>query len=64
MFFFALSPKVDIMKEEGEHQRRKQIKIEVELQNVRQQLRAVTSSGKAASFLEDGLADATRFAWL
>jgi hypothetical protein len=52
------------MKEEAEHQRRKQIKIEVELQNVRQQLRAVTSSGKAASFLEDGLADATRFAWL
>lgn len=56
--------KVNIMKEEAEHQRRQQGKIEVELQNVRQQLRAVTSSGKAGSFLEDGivdLADTTRF---
>uniref|UniRef100_K3ZFB5 Uncharacterized protein n=1 Tax=Setaria italica TaxID=4555 RepID=K3ZFB5_SETIT len=57
--------KVDVnMKEEAEHQRRQQGKIEVELQNVRQQLRAVTSSGKAGSFLEDGivdLADTTRF---
>jgi hypothetical protein len=55
------------MKEEVEHQRRQRGKIEVELQNVRQQLRAVTSSGKVGSFLEDGivdLADATRFALL
>jgi hypothetical protein len=66
-FFFAISPKVNIMKEEAEHQRRQRGNIEVELQNVRQQLRAVTSSGKVGSFLEDGivdLADATRFALL
>ena len=63
---FAISPKMDIMKE-VEHQRRQRGKIEVELQNVRQQLRDVPSSGKARSFLEDGiidLADSTRFAWL
>lgn len=53
---------MDIMKE-VEHQRRQRGKIEVELQNVRQQLRDVPSSGKARSFLEDGiidLADSTR----
>ena len=64
---FAISPKMDIMKEEVEHQRRQRGKIGVELQNVRQQLRDVPSSGKARSFLEDGiidLADSTRFAWL
>jgi hypothetical protein len=67
MSFIVISPKVNIMKEEAEHQRRQQGKIEVELQNVRQQLRAVTSSGKAGSFLEDGIVDlsnAARFAWL
>ena len=37
---FAISPKMDIMKE-VEHQRRQRGKIEVELQNVRQQLRDV-----------------------
>jgi len=47
---FAISPKMDIMKE-VEHQRRQRGKIEVELQNVRQQLRDVPSSGKARSFL-------------
>lgn len=64
---FAISPKMDIMKEEVEHQRRQRGKIEVELQIVRQQLGDVPSSGKARSFLEDGiidLADSTRFAWL
>ena len=63
---FAISPKMDIMKE-VEHQRRQRGKIEVELQIVRQQLGDVPSSGKARSFLEDGiidLADSTRFAWL
>jgi len=63
---FAISPKMDITKE-VEHQRRQRGKIEVELQIVRQQLGDVPSSGKARSFLEDGiidLADSTRFAWL
>lgn len=55
------------MKEEAEHQRMQRGKIEAEMQNIRQQLEVVTSSGKAGSFLEDGivdLADTTRFAWL
>ncbi|KAG2630403.1 hypothetical protein PVAP13_3KG487100 [Panicum virgatum] len=62
----TLEKKMDIMKEEVEHQRRQRGKIEVELQIVRQQLGDVPSSGKARSFLEDGiidLADSTRFAW-
>ncbi|RLN13189.1 hypothetical protein C2845_PM09G11540 [Panicum miliaceum] len=48
---------LDIMKEEVEHQRRQRGKIEVELQNVRQQLHDVPSPRKEISFLEDGIVD-------
>ncbi|PAN21620.1 hypothetical protein PAHAL_3G480400 [Panicum hallii] len=53
----TLEKKMDIMKEEVEHQTRQRGKIEVELQNVRQQLQDVPSSGKERSFLEDGIVD-------
>ncbi|CAL4970403.1 unnamed protein product [Urochloa decumbens] len=52
-----LEKKMHIMNEEAKHQRRQQEKIEVELQNVKQQLEAVPSSGEAGSFLEDGIVD-------
>ncbi|CAN6361616.1 unnamed protein product [Urochloa humidicola] len=52
-----LEKKMHIMNEEAKHQRRQQRKIEVELQNVKQQLGAVPSSGEAGSFLEDGIVD-------
>ncbi|CAN6338768.1 unnamed protein product [Urochloa humidicola] len=52
-----LEKKMHIMNEEAKHQRRQQEKIEAELQNVKQQLEAVPSSGEAGSFLEDGIVD-------
>ncbi|CAL4905533.1 unnamed protein product [Urochloa decumbens] len=58
-----LEKMMHIMNEESKHQRRQQEKIEVELQNVKQQLGDVPSSGEAGSVLEDGivhLADSIR----
>jgi hypothetical protein len=58
---------VHVMNEEAKHQKGQQEKLEVKLQNVKQQLGAVPSSGEAGSFLEDGivdLADSIWFAWL
>ncbi|CAL4898210.1 unnamed protein product [Urochloa decumbens] len=52
-----LEKKMHIMNEEAKHQRRQQEKIEAELQNVKQQLEAVPSSGEAGSFLDDGIVD-------
>ncbi|CAN6334722.1 unnamed protein product [Urochloa humidicola] len=52
-----LEKKMHIMNEEAKQQRRQQEKIEVELQNVKQQSGAVPSSGEAGSFLEDGIVD-------
>jgi hypothetical protein len=63
----AISPKVDIVKEEAERQRMQREELEVELQKVRQQVLAVPPSGKARRYMEDGmvdLADSSRFVWL
>lgn len=54
-----------LLEEEAEQHRRQQEKLEVELQNARQQLLVVPSSREAKSSLEDRMVDSpdpTRFA--
>ncbi|XBI84842.1 hypothetical protein VPH35_093065 [Triticum aestivum] len=53
----SLEEKVKLLEEEAQQHRRQQEKLEVELQNARQQLLVVPSSGEAKSSLEDRMVD-------
>ncbi|KAG8049117.1 hypothetical protein GUJ93_ZPchr0009g510 [Zizania palustris] len=56
---YAVENKMDIIKEEAERQRMQREELELELQKVRQHMRAVPSSGKMMSSMDSGTIDLT-----